>query len=329
MNFRTRCAAIALAVGLLLLGSAVVQAQPPAEPSPLPKVTSGRIERLADFPSKFVDARNVDVWLPEGYGRGKRYNVLYMQDGQSLFDPAVNKSPFGPANAWAVDVTMARLIREGRIPDTIVVGIWNTGKYRASEYVPGKFLPYLTEAMRTLALSIGLEGKSRSDDYLRFLVEELKPAIDRKYRTHPEAAGTFVMGSSMGGLISIYAMCEYPDVFAGAAGMSTHWMGSFTPNSAFPLSAFEYLRDHLAAPQGHRLYMDHGTIQLDAGYAPYQAFIDQIVSDRGYTADNYLSRTFEGKGHNDTDWGARFEIPVLFLMGKKQQESSDPPGKPK
>ena len=148
-----------------------------------------------------------------------------------------------------------------------------------------------------------------------FLVEELKPAIDAKYATKPGPEHTFMMGSSMGGLVSIYAMNEYPQVFGGAAGLSTHWMGSGQPNAAIPLAAFNYLRDKLAAPEGHRLYMDHGTTELDAGYAPYQAFVNEIVRDRGYTSANSMSRVFEGAGHNERAWAARLEIPLTFLMG--------------
>jgi enterochelin esterase-like enzyme len=124
------------------------------------------------------------------------------------------------------------------------------------------------------------------------------------------------MGSSMGGLISIYAMNEYPQVFGGAAGLSTHWVGSHTANSALPLAAFNYLRDHLASPDTHRLYMDHGSTELDALYGPYQAFVDEIVRDRGYTEKNGLSRRFEGEGHNEQAWARRLDSILVFLIGK-------------
>ena len=135
--------------------------------------------------------------------------------------------------------------------------------------------------------------------------------------TLPGREHTFIMGSSMGGLISLYAMNEYPQVFGGATGLSTHWMGSFEANSHLPLAAFMYLRERLADPATHRLYMDHGTLELDALYAPYQAFVDQIVKDRGYTAANSLSRVFEGTGHNEKAWAARLEVPLQFLMGPR------------
>lgn len=290
--------------GLFILGSALAQ--------PVPEVAVGRIERLAPIASAFVDPRPVDVWLPADYSPAKRYKVLYMHDGQMLFDATMSWN----RQAWDVHLTVDRLVREGRIPDTIVVGIWNNGKFRHSEYYPEKFLPFVAEPLRQQFIDKGLQGKPRADAYLRYLVEELKPAIDRRYATLPGRDSTFIMGSSMGGLISLYAMNEYPQVFGGAAGLSTHWVGVHEPNSALPLAAFNYLRDRLAAPQDHRLYMDHGTLELDAIYAPYQAFIDQIVRDRGYTAANSMSRVFEGTGHNERAWAARVEIPLLFLMGR-------------
>jgi enterochelin esterase-like enzyme len=235
-----------------------------------------------------------------------------MHDGQMLFDARTTWNK----QAWNVDVTLTRLMRAGRIPDTIVVGVWNNDKFRHAEYFPQKYLPLMPEAVRNRMITEGLQGKAQADAYLRFLVEELKPAIDAKYATRPEMGSTFIMGSSMGGLISVYAMNEYPQVFGGAAGLSTHWIGGFQPNAAIPLAAFQYLQAHLAAPESHRLYQDHGTTELDAMYAPYQVFVDQLVRDRGYTDARYMTRVFEGTGHNERAWAERLEIPVLFLMGK-------------
>jgi enterochelin esterase-like enzyme len=281
---------------------------------PLPQVAVGRVERLAHFPSRFVDARHVDVWLPAGYSPARRYAVVYMQDGQMLFDARTTWNH----QAWNVQDSVQRLIDAGRIPDTLVVGIWNNDKFRHSEYLPQKFLPLMPEAFRERYVKEALLGKPQSDAYLRFLVEELKPAIDARYPTLPEAAHTVVMGSSMGGLISVYAMNEYPQVFGGAAGLSTHWVGIFKPNAAIPLAAFNYLRAHLADPATHRLYQDHGTTELDALYAPYQVVVDEIVRERGYEdGRNFESRVFEGTGHNETAWAARVEAPLAFLLGRR------------
>ncbi len=281
----------------------------------LPEVSVGRIERLASFPSKLVDARHVDVWLPEGYSANKRYQVLYMHDGQMLFDASKSWNQ----QAWDVHLSVARLVAAGRIPDTLIVGIWNNGNYRHSEYFPQKFLPLMPAAQRERLIAERLQNKPQSDAYLRFLVEELKPAIDARYTTRPEAASTFLMGSSMGGLISVYAMNEYPQVFGGAAGLSTHWIGLHKPNAAIPLAAFNYLRAHLAAPETHRLYQDHGSTELDALYAPYQVMVNDLAREHGYVdGANFETRVFAGSGHNEKAWAARLEIPLEFLLRKPQ-----------
>jgi enterochelin esterase-like enzyme len=273
-------------------------------------VGSGQIERLADFPSKFVDARPIDVRLPPGYSAAKRYQVLYMHDGQMLFDASITWNKL----AWQVDVPLARLMHEGRVPDTLVVGIWNNGKFRHSEYFPQKFLRHVSAPFRQSFVAEYLLEKPQADNYLRFIVEELKPAIDRRYATLPEREHTFVMGSSMGGAISVYAMNEYPQIFGGAAGLSLAWVGMGKANFELPLAAFDYLRDSLAAPEQHRLYMDHGDGGMDAWFANYQAFVDEIVRDKGYTTANWQTRRLPGTGHSERDWAARLEEPLTFLL---------------
>lgn len=169
---------------------------------PVPAVTAGTVERLENFPSQFVDARHIDVWLPPGYNTQQRHNVLYMQDGQMLFDPATTWNH----QAWGADVTLSRLIRQGKIAPTIVVGIWNNGKFRHAEYFPEKNLQFLSGAVRAAHVRDALQGRAQADHYLRFLVQELKPAIDKRYVTRTDAGATFIMGSSMGGMVSVYAM---------------------------------------------------------------------------------------------------------------------------
>jgi enterochelin esterase-like enzyme len=239
-----------------------------------------------------------------------------MHDGQMLFDAKTTWNK----QAWNADQTVSRLMKADQLAPTIIVGIWNNGPFRHSEYFPEKFLPHMPEEPRKLLTQKALRDKPQSDAYLRFLVEELKPFIDAKYPTHKGPAQNAIMGSSMGGLISIYALNEYPEVFGGAAGLSTHWIGIHQPNSHIPLSAYIYLRDKLASPQSHKIYQDHGTIELDALYAPYQNFINQIIRDKGYVESgakpNFLTRVFDGTGHNEKAWTERLAIPVLFLLGK-------------
>jgi enterochelin esterase-like enzyme len=277
-----------------------------------PSVSSGRIERLAAFPSRFVDARNIDVWLPDGYTPAKSYRVLYMHDGQALFSAQWSISH----QSWRVAETVAALTRQGKLDDMIVVGIWNNGNFRHSEYFPEKALAYMPKAARATFIDKALAGAPRADRYLRFIVEELKPAIDRKFATRAGRDGTLIMGSSMGAVISLYAISEYPQVFGAAACLSTHWLGGFDDNAVIPLATFDYLREHLPDPATHRIYMDHGTQGLDAHYAVHQQFFDLMMHDGGYTARNYETRVFPGAGHDEGAWAERLEIPLAFVAGR-------------
>ena len=275
--------------------------------------SAGRVERLANFPSKFVDARHVEVWLPPGYDpQANRYAVLYMHDGQMLFDARTTWNK----KAWNVDAVAARLMTEGKVQDFIVVGPWNNGKFRHAEYFPGKFLAHLPEAVRQQFIDKAFHGQSKSDAYLRFLVEELKPAIDAKYATRPEREATFLMGSSMGGLISAYALAEHPKVFGGAACLSTHWIGGYERNEPVPSAAIAYLRGALPDPATVKLWMDRGTTELDALYDQAQPRIDALMVEKGFVpGPRYQTRVYEGAGHNEVDWNQRLHEPLRFLLG--------------
>ena len=307
-------------LGLLMLVTPIWgQTEPLGSPTQ-PVVTVGRIERMDNFQSKFVEARHIDVWLPSDYTPQNRYAVLYMHDGESLFDAdqAWNKQ------AWNVHLALTRLMLDGKVQDTIVVGIPNGGKYRYSEYYPDKYLALAPPEVRADYVRRAQLDKPLADAYLRFLVQELKPAIDQRYATRREPAGTFVMGSSMGGMISIYALCEFPQVFGGAAGLSTHWVGrppmwgapERLQNASLPLAAFNYLQSHLPVANTRRLYMDHGTAGLDAIYGIHQTVVDEIGREMGYDSVHWQSRSFESAEHTETDWAARVEIPLTFLLSK-------------
>ena len=282
---------------------------------------SGRIERLESFPSKLVDARNVDIWLPDGYGTDNtRYDVIYMHDGQMLFDPAVTWNK----QSWEVDSILGRLIGSRRIRPCIVVGIWNNGGYRHIEFMPQRALDYLTPEERKRILSYstpekGLlyRGEPRADNYLKFLVTELKPFIDRQYRTRSNRRHTFIAGSSMGGLISLYAICEYPRIFRGAACLSTHWTGTYyAAGNPVPGAMAAYLEDHLPSPASHRIYFDLGSETLDSLYAPFQDMIDRVMKNKGFGEKEWITRRFPGENHSENAWRRRFEIPVVFFLGR-------------
>lgn len=284
----------------------------------LPKASAGTIIRHENFKSKFTEVRNVDVWLPPGYNSGRNYAVLYMHDGQMLFDSATTWNK----QEWGVDEVVASLIEKNIIRQCIVVGVWNAGRLRHSDYFPQKPFESLPKFQRdSIYKALRGNGNSvfaadiNSDNYLRFLVTELKPFIDSTYSVLPQQQNTFIAGSSMGGLISMYAICEYPEVFGGAACLSTHWPGTFsTENNPLPAAFLQYLRNHLPSPGKHKIYFDYGTATLDSMYKPYQLQADRIMKDRGYTSEGWVTKEFQGEDHSEKAWNKRLNIPLTFLL---------------
>jgi predicted alpha/beta superfamily hydrolase len=272
----------------------------------------GKVLRLEPISSKYVKPRNVDVWLPNNYDPATKYAVLYMHDGQALFDTLHSFNH----QEWRVDETLSSLIARRAIPQCIVVGIWNTGPTRKAEYFPQKALANLSQDERAKCLTT-LEGGPQADNYLKFIVEELKPHIDSRFSTWSDQKNTFIAGSSMGGLISMYAICEYPEIFGGAACLSTHWTGSYEDNNAIPQAIAKYLNEHLPPPVNHRIYFDYGTVALDSLYKPHQLNVDKIMARHGYTPKQWVTKEFVGENHSEEAWSKRFEIPVTFLLSPR------------
>ena len=275
-----------------------------------PQVSSGTLEFHKNFPSGYVTPRTVSVWLPEGYRAGEECCVLYMHDGQMLFDSTTTWN----RQEWKVDEVLGRLIAEGSVKRTIVVGIDNTPE-RLRELLPGKIQSYMDEDdIEDPAYALG-------DSYLKFVTEEVKPFIDSLYRPLTDREDTFIAGSSMGGLISLYALCEYPEVFGGAACLSSHisiaYLKDFTDDSDAAADAFlRYVSDMMPDRETTRLYMDYGKAGYDAAYGPYQERMDSLFLSRGWDDDHYRSLAFEGHDHNETCWASRLEIPITFLLGE-------------
>jgi predicted alpha/beta superfamily hydrolase len=287
----------------------------------LPLPNNGRIVRHENFQSKYVSARHVDVWLPANYTSSNKYAVLYMQDGQMLFDSSITWNK----QEWGVDEILSRLMQNNQIRDCIVVGIWNGGQRRHAEYFPQKPFEALSQPEQDLVYNAYRSGGQSifagisisSDLYLQFLTEELKPFIDQTYSTLPDRSNTFVAGSSMGGLISLYALCEYPKVFGGAACLSTHWPGLFSlENNPVPAVFFSYLKKYLPSPKHHRIYFDHGTETLDSMYASLQLQVDEIFREKRYKSSQWISRSWPGQDHSERSWRSRLEVPVVFLLKK-------------
>jgi len=264
----------------------------------------GHLLRHADFPSRVVQPRNIDVWLPPGYRQDKsrHYPVLYMHDGQNLF--GVSPSPGG--TDWGIDEAMVRLVQAGQARPAIVVAIWNTPA-RLAEYMPRA--PLRDAPVEFLAGYPTLPpSQIVSDAYLEFIVGELKPFIDREYRTLTHRDDTFVMGSSMGGLISLYALARYPEAFGGAAAVSTHWPAG----DGITIDWF----GRMLPPAGHhRLYFDFGTETLDAAYEPFQRDMDRALPALGYRDGvDWTTLKFQGHAHSEASWHERADHPLRFLL---------------
>jgi predicted alpha/beta superfamily hydrolase len=282
------------------------------------KVSSGKVKRFENFKSQFVDARNIDVWLPDGYSDKEKYSVLYMHDGNMLFDSEITWNK----QSWEVDEVAGKLINENKTKKFIVVGIWNNGQKRHVEYFPKKPYENLTQIQKdTITPKLQKSGRSTdrfkplSDLYLKFLVIELKPFIDKTFSTQVDRENTFIAGSSMGGLISIYAICEYPKVFGGAACISTHWPGIFSvENNPIPDTFVNYLKSNLPNPITHKIYFDCGDQTLDALYPQLQQKVDIVMTKKGFTSINWSTKFFPGKDHSEKAWSDRLHIPLLFLL---------------
>jgi enterochelin esterase-like enzyme len=163
-----------------------------------------------------------------------------------------------------------------------------------------------------------------SDALIAFITRELKPAIDKRFAVDGKREATFVMGSSMGGLMAWYTLAEKPEVFGGAAALSTHWPGPYLSLDAnthdpAPASFIAYIRRHFPSPAHHRIYFDHGTKTLDADYGPIQKRVDQVLRAKGWGGNHFESRVFPGADHSEKSWAARLAIPMTFLLGRPDQ----------
>jgi predicted alpha/beta superfamily hydrolase len=282
----------------------------------LPALAFGSIERIENFDTELVEPRNIDIWLPENFDKTKNYSVVYMHDGQMLFD----SSKTWNKTSWDADDTFGKLLKDGKIKDCIIVGIWNIPEKRYADYFPQRIIDSITEPTKSIILKLQINGEPSADNYVKFIVTELKPFIDKNYPTKPEAENTFMIGSSMGGLISIYGLCEYPNTFGGVACLSIH-----SPLASFELidentdnevsSKFrDYLERNLPEANTKKIYFDYGNLTGDSFYKPYQSKIDKIMVSKGYSSTLWQTLFFEGESHTEISWAKRLSIPVLFLL---------------
>ena len=292
----------------LTSAAALTAAMALAAASPLQKPTAGTIDRLSFWSPQMGDSVTVDVWRPDAAGP---LPVIYMHDGQNLFDATTTWN----GQAWEVDSILGAMISKGEAAPAMVVGVHSNSSTRVADLMPQKAVA--GHGMEETLKSAGQGGAPvRGDAYAAFLVETLKPAIDSLYATVPDRPHTTVMGSSMGGLMSIYALCEYPDIFGNAICLSTHWVGRPEVADQFSGAMERYLREHLPAPGNHRLYFDHGTTTIDAWYGPAEERITDMIRRKGYDEASMLQLTFPGAAHTERDWAARLHIPLTFLLGR-------------
>lgn len=271
----------------------------------------------------------VDVWTPQGYSSADvttRYPVVYAHDGQNLFDPA---SAYAGV-AWELDKCASQLGEAGKIVTPIIVGINNRGAQglRANDYFPEKVLDYIPDDCKDkTAIFETCKGGFLGDEEADFVVKELKPLVDYLYNTDHRQSHTFAIGSSMGGLASLYLMCEYPEVFGGVACLSTHWIGSLDLDENYAMAddpvcaeaILAYMEANLPSPSCHRLYLDQGTAGWDASYIKYEKTARQIALNKGYSIDDGSLETYDaiGAGHNEWFWQQRAYRPLEFLLSIK------------
>lgn len=251
-----------------------------------------RLRKHEEFHSEFLDRdRDVTVYLPPGYDTddARRYPVLYLQDGQNLFDAA---TAFIYGQHWRVGETADALIYGRLVEPLVIVGINNTGERRIDEYTP-------TRDGRT---KLG----GQADLYGRFLAEELKPFVDARYRTLPDASNTGLGGSSLGGLVSLHLGIKYPHVFGKLAVLSPSiwWDRKVILNNVRNLESKPALR----------VWIDVGTAEGDYAVKDASSLCAALVA-RGWTLDadlKYLEA--EDAQHNELAWAERVGPVLRFLF---------------
>ncbi|WNC68692.1 alpha/beta hydrolase-fold protein [Thalassotalea nanhaiensis] len=283
---------------------------------PIPVVHKGTIERIEPFKSKLIGSRYIDVWLPPGYSENSKYDVLYMHDGRMLFDANITWNK----QEWMVDEVAGSLIEQQKVRPFIVVAIPNGVKNRHSEFFPQQPFEKLSKQqqaqMYQLERSADLplfNTKVYSDKYLEFIVTEVVPFIDANYSVKKGGKHRYLAGSSMGGLISWYGLMQYPNEFAGAICMSTHWPGAFAKDKILFQQFLNYIKVKLPTLTDHKIYFDHGDATLDAMYPVLQQQVDTLFTQE-YPKQQWQSLFFKGENHSEQAWSKRLHIPLEFIF---------------
>lgn len=282
-----------------------------------PSVSKGKVERVSPFDSQLIESRFLDVWLPPGYSQEQKYDVLYMHDARMLFDAKITWNQ----QEWMVDEVAGTLIEQNKVRPFIVVAIPNAGAKRHSEFFPQKpFESLIEQAQASLYQRERSPGdllfKSRvySDNYLKFIVTEVVPYIEMHYSVNKGGKHRYLAGSSMGGLISWYGLMEYPNEFAGAISMSTHWPGTFETDKVAFKAFLSYIENQLPSLTTHKIYFDHGDQTLDVMYPQLQKQINNLFEQQKYPDKQWHSQFFPGEDHSEKSWSKRLNIPFEFMF---------------
>ena len=262
----------------------------PAEGAPQHTLT-GDFRRHPRFRSRFLPSEHtLLVYRPPGYrdDRVRRFPVLYLHDGQNLFD----RSTSATGQEWSVDETAQRLIQAGTIEPIIIVGIYNAGEQRIDEYTP------------TRDPDKNMGGKA--DAYGRMLVQEIKPFIDRRYRTLRSAANTGLGGSSLGGLLTLHLGLRYPTVFSRLAALS--------PSVWWHDRQIIKEVDALGSRLPLRIWLDAGTDEGEDVMRDARLLRDALVRKGWVVGRDLAYLEAEGGGHNELSWATRVEGVLRFLF---------------
>jgi predicted alpha/beta superfamily hydrolase len=237
--------------------------------------------------------RKIWVYLPPDYNStDKRYPVLYMHDGQNLFDEATSFA----GQVWGIDKTLNSLFAKKKTRGVIVIGIDNGEKHRMDEYSPWK--------NRFPGLETEKGGKG--DRYSDFIVQDLKPQIDKLFRTLDDRDNTGIGGSSLGGFISIYIGLKHPEIFSKIA--------AFSPSFFFAREEIHHFINKIKLKQKMRVYMDVGTEEghFREHYVECTDAVNRIFSKNKKIVKKYVID--EGGTHNEAEWARRFPQAFLWLF---------------
>jgi predicted alpha/beta superfamily hydrolase len=259
-----------------------------------PHTLSGHIQILRGFRSAVLDnTRQITVYLPPDYfepdAAARRYPVLYMHDGQNLFDQA---TAFIPGHDWGVDEAAEILIGEGRVAPLIIVGIDHAGDRRGDELTPTFDARY--------------KSGGRGADYARMMIDELKPYIDEHYRTQPGRDTTGVGGSSLGGLISLYLGVTHPDVFGRLA--------LFSPSLWWDRRRLLQQLRTLGTKLPLRIWLDTGTAEGSGTLFNVRMLKNALLRLGWRRGDDFHYVEATGADHSEAAWALRIGPALEFLF---------------